>query len=192
MRQDLLWHSNRLEIQVYPPWEPLLWYYQAACRIVQHPHLHGLKLVHRPEWLWCCVVLLKSGWRCLLAVQLILPTTSFCTVNATPYWCFESSPQNQILCPSSMVETTVFKECLWSYCVNISQNKMNYDKAQIVWTGSRKHSKVRFLRDMNFCWNPGIFRVLGNKLQTLSISPWKGCHIDGVLTHGWAPVLFGM
>ena len=102
-----------------------------------------------------------------MGLQLIvLPTTSFCTVNATPYWCFESSPQNQILCPSSMVETTVFKECLWSYCVNISQNKMNYDKAQIVWTGSRKHSKVRFLRDMNFCWNPGIFTVLGDNFST--------------------------
>ena len=37
-----------------------------------------------------------------IGVQLmILPTTSFCTMNVTPYWCFESSPY-QILCPSDL------------------------------------------------------------------------------------------
>ena len=30
-------------------------------------------------------------------------------------------------------------------------------KRQVVWTGSRKRSQVRLLRDMNFCWDPGIF-----------------------------------
>ena len=40
----------------------------------------------------------------VMGLQLmILPTTSFCTMNATPYRCFESSPQYQILCPSSVV-----------------------------------------------------------------------------------------
>ena len=32
--------------------------------------------------------------------------------------------------------------------------------------GSKKNSKVRFLRDMNFCWDPGIFQVLGIKFST--------------------------
>ena len=39
-----------------------------------------------------------------MGVQLIiLPTTSFRTMNATPYWCFESSPQYQVTFPSSVV-----------------------------------------------------------------------------------------
>ena len=32
--------------------------------------------------------------------------------------------------------------------------------------GSKKNSKVRFLRDMNFCWDPGIFQVLFIKFST--------------------------
>ena len=51
MRQSLFWHSNHLELQVYPSWESLLWCYQAACRTVRPPRLHGLRLVHRSEWL---------------------------------------------------------------------------------------------------------------------------------------------
>ena len=39
-----------------------------------------------------------------MGVQLmILPTTSFLTMNVTPYRCFKSSPQYQILCPLSVV-----------------------------------------------------------------------------------------
>ena len=44
---------------------------------------------------------------------------------------------------------------------DISGLKMNYDKTQVVWIGSKKHSDVRYMRDMNFCWDPGIFKVLG-------------------------------
>ena len=39
----------------------------------------------------------------LLEMGVQLPTTSFPTMNATTYWCFESSLQYQILCPSSVV-----------------------------------------------------------------------------------------
>ena len=85
--QGLLFlHSNHLELQVYPSWESLLWCYQAAYRTVC-----GLKLVHGPEWLWCCMVSLRSGWRwvcwrceCswwyylqLLSMQCMSPHTSF-------------------------------------------------------------------------------------------------------------------
>ena len=35
--------------------------------------------------------------------QITLPTTSFRMMNSTPYWCFQSPPQYQILCPSSVV-----------------------------------------------------------------------------------------
>ena len=38
---------------------------------------------------------------------------------------------------------------------------MNYEKTQIVWIGSRKNSNIRYMRDKNFIWNPGIFKVLG-------------------------------
>ena len=39
----------------------------------------------------------------LLEMGVQLPTTSFPTMNATTYWCFESSLQYQILCSSSVV-----------------------------------------------------------------------------------------
>ena len=44
--------------------------------------------------------------------------------------------------------------------------KLNNDKTQVVWIGSKKNSKVQYLRDMNFCWDPGIFQVLGIKFST--------------------------
>ena len=44
--------------------------------------------------------------------------------------------------------------------------KLNNDKTQVVWIGCKKNSKVRFLRDMNFCWDPGIFQALGIKFST--------------------------
>ena len=43
---------------------------------------------------------------------------------------------------------------------------MHYDKTNVVWIGSRRKCQVRFLRDMNFCWDPGIVIVLGVKLST--------------------------
>ena len=48
----------------------------------------------------------------------------------------------------------------------LSGLKMNMDKTQIIWIGSRKNSGIRFLRDKNFCWDPGIFKVLGVKFTT--------------------------
>ena len=44
--------------------------------------------------------------------------------------------------------------------------KINNDKTVAVWIGSRKNCGVKFLRDRNFCWDPGIFKVLGVKLST--------------------------
>ena len=48
----------------------------------------------------------------------------------------------------------------------ISGLKMNVDKTQIVWIGSSKKSEIRYLKDRNFCWDPGIFKVLGVKFST--------------------------
>lgn len=45
----------------------------------------------------------------------------------------------------------------------ISGLKINKEKSQLVWIGSQKHSPTRYLRDENYCWNPGIFKVLGIK-----------------------------
>ena len=39
--------------------------------------------------------------------------------------------------------------------------KMNFEKTNVIWIGSMKQSQIRYLRDENFCWNPGIFRILG-------------------------------
>jgi hypothetical protein len=44
--------------------------------------------------------------------------------------------------------------------------KMNTDKTHVIWIGSSKNSKKRYLRDRNFCWDPGIFKVLGIKFST--------------------------
>ena len=35
------------------------------------------------------------------------------------------------------------------------------NKSIAVWIGSRKNGGLRLSRDMNFCWDPGIFTVLG-------------------------------
>ena len=48
--------------------------------------------------IWMEMSLLEMGVHLM-----ILPTTSFRTMNATPYWCLESSPQYYILCSSSVV-----------------------------------------------------------------------------------------
>ena len=48
----------------------------------------------------------------------------------------------------------------------ISGLKINYDKTQVIWIGSEKNSDVRFLRDKNFCWDPGIFKYLGITFST--------------------------
>ena len=59
---------------------------------VRHPRIRCLRLVHRSEWLWCCMVLLRLGWRweCsrwynlnLLSIQWMPPHSA--------YWCFEIS-----------------------------------------------------------------------------------------------------
>ena len=61
-----------------------------------------------------------------------------------------------------------FKACV--YCLEefteLSGLKMNFEKTQIVWIGSTKNSETKFMRDKNFIWNPGIFKVLGITLST--------------------------
>ena len=54
-----------------------------------------------------------------------------------------------------------FNEAIWTliWFVEISGLKMNNDKTKITWKGSMKNSQVRFLRDMNFCWDPGTCKV---------------------------------
>ena len=56
-----------------------------------------------------------------------------------------------------------FKECMRMLKLfsEISGLKINKEKTIIVWLGSMKNSNERFLRNENFCWNPGIFRILG-------------------------------
>ena len=88
--QGLLWHSNCLELQVNPSWESLLWYYQADYRTV-----HGLMLVHGPEWLMyglAEIQIVRIEMSLLeMGVQLkILSTFPFRTMTVTPYWCYVS------------------------------------------------------------------------------------------------------
>ena len=39
--------------------------------------------------------------------------------------------------------------------------KVNNDKTQIAWIGSSRNSNVKYMRDKNFIWDPGTFKVLG-------------------------------
>ena len=38
---------------------------------------------------------------------------------------------------------------------------VNYDETMVVWIGSRKHSRVKFMPKLNLNWNPVTFKVLG-------------------------------
>ena len=48
----------------------------------------------------------------------------------------------------------------------ISGLKMNQDKTQIAWIGSKKNSKVKYMKDKSFVWDPGTFKVLGILFST--------------------------
>ena len=44
--------------------------------------------------------------------------------------------------------------------------KMNKQKTQCVFIGSFKNSDIRYMRDENFVWNPGTFKILGILFST--------------------------
>ena len=43
---------------------------------------------------------------------------------------------------------------------------INNDKTQIIWIGSRRNCGLRFMRDRNFIWDPGTFKILGITFST--------------------------
>ena len=44
---------------------------------------------------------------------------------------------------------------------SMSGLNMNHDKTMVVWIGSPKHSRVKFMPELNLNWNPVTFKVLG-------------------------------
>ena len=59
-----------------------------------------------------------------------------------------------------------------SIFAEISGLKINFEKTQVIWIGSCKNCNIRYLRDKNFLWDPGIFRYLGvNFSLNISIIP---------------------
>lgn len=56
-----------------------------------------------------------------------------------------------------------FNECMrvLRQFSDMSGLKINFEKTNVVWIGRMKNSNIRYLRDENFCWNPGTFRILG-------------------------------
>ena len=42
---------------------------------------------------------------------------------------------------------------------------INNEKTQLLWLGSRKNSNIKYMRDRNFTWDPGIITLLGIKLS---------------------------
>ena len=68
-------------------------------------------------------------------------------------------------------DTTFFldgtKESFCS-CIKVLQQfalmsglRMNYDKSTAVWIGSLRNSRVRYMPELKFVWNPAVFKVLG-------------------------------
>ena len=54
---------------------------------------------------------------------------------------------------------------LLSQFARMSGLKINFEKTIVTWIGSRKNCNTRYLRDKNFCWDPGIFTYLGVKFS---------------------------
>ena len=63
--------------------------------------------------------------------------------------------------------------------LNVNDERPRQQNTFVV--GSRKMLQVRFLRDMNFCWDPGIFTVLGIKFST-DIKQITSISCEGKLT----------
>ena len=49
---------------------------------------------------------------------------------------------------------------------SISGLKINNEKTQIMWIGSRKNSNMKYMRDRNYTWDPGIIKILGINFST--------------------------
>lgn len=63
-----------------------------------------------------------------------------------------------------------------NYFSSMSGLKMNSDKTQVIWIGSRKNSGERFRPDLNFIWNSVKFKVLGVYFST---------EIDNIVTYNY-------
>lgn len=76
-----------------------------------------------------------------------------------------------------------FNESLQSHrkIALISGLKINYEKTQLVWIGSRKKTSGEILRDRTICRDPGIFKVLGIKFST-DITQITSANYEGRLT----------
>ena len=48
----------------------------------------------------------------------------------------------------------------------ISGLVINNEKTQMLWIGSRRNSKRKYMRDRNFMWDPGIIKILGINFST--------------------------
>ena len=63
-----------------------------------------------------------------------------------------------------------FSEAIWTLqnFAEMPGLKMNNNKTKVIWIGRKKSFQVQFffLRDMNFCWDPGTFKVFGIKFCT--------------------------
>ena len=44
--------------------------------------------------------------------------------------------------------------------------KINFDKSQVIWLGQRRNCGTQYMRDKNFVWDPGSFKILGIKFST--------------------------
>jgi len=70
------------------------------------------------------------------------------------------------LCLDGSEESFVEAVKILTFFAKVSGLKINYEKTQVIWIGSRKNCQVRYMRDRNFCWDPGTFKYLGVSFST--------------------------
>ena len=88
--------------------------------------------------------------------------------------------EEEILLSQFAYDTTFFldgRQESFQACIGTSQQfasmsglNMNYDKTMVIWIGSRKHSLVKFMPELNLIWNPVTFKVLGVVFSTMRIN----------------------
>ena len=74
------------------------------------------------------------------------------------------------LCLDGSEESFAEAVRILSLFASMSGLKINFEKTQVTWIGSRKHCNIRFMRDMNFVWDPGTFKYLGVTFSTNTAS----------------------
>ena len=56
--------------------------------------------------------------------------------------------------------------CVTAVCFNVWILNRNFDKTMLLWIGSREHSHIKCMSELNLNWNPATWKVLGVVFST--------------------------